>query len=121
MKQDALTVPLNTAPSVFWSCGPPVPSAAWPGLTARVKAIGPSTKSRNCTVMSAKARTHAVVWKRKVKHRAVLLPVNVLVCRSVMNSLCLPDTVPVPEEHQDFPGGVRRRIRHEEKRALRGL
>lgn len=30
-------------------------------------------------------------------------------------------TVPVPEEHPDVPGGVQRRLRHEEERAVRVL
>lgn len=38
-----------------------------------------------------------------------------------MNPFCLPNTVPVPEEHQDFPGSVQWHIRDEEKRAVRGL
>lgn len=38
-----------------------------------------------------------------------------------LSFLCLLATVPVPEEHQDLPGGVRRDVRHEEERAVRGL
>ena len=41
--------------------------------------------------------------------------------RSQLIPSCLPHTVPVPEEYQDFPGSVQRGLRHEEERAVRGL
>lgn len=51
----------------------------------------------------------------------VAVPVHFLAPRSQLILSCLPHTVPVPEEYQDFPGSVQRDLRHEEERAVRGL
>lgn len=52
-----------------------------------------------------------------MKHVRVVQSVQFQAAQSLMNPVCL-SPVPVPEEHQDLPDGMRRGIWHEEKRAV---
>lgn len=45
----------------------------------------------------------------------------VILLGPIIDLFSLPNTVSVPEEHPDVPGGVQRSVWHEEKRAVRVL
>ncbi len=122
MKQDALVAPINTDSSLslsFWSSSVSRrSSAARPDYTARVKAGRQNRKAAASEPISLTfTNTHAALWKWKIITHCIICAYTV----SQMNLFCLANTVPVPEEYQDFPGRVQRGIRHEEKRAVRGL